>query len=61
MVKHIVRAAHTNGYVKCALLRAESEVAATVARLEADGDWKDVRVEPFVPEPRKVRKDAWAC
>lgn len=59
MVKHIVRAAHTNGYVKCALLRAEAEVAATVAGLESAGHWVNVRVEPFVPEPRKARKDAW--
>lgn len=59
MVKHIVRAAHMNGYVKCALLRAETEVAATVASLEAAGHWMNVRVEPFTPQPRKVRKDAW--
>lgn len=58
MVKHIIRAAHTNGYVKCALLRAESEVAATVARLEAAGYWTNVRVESFAPQPPKARKGA---
>lgn len=58
MVKHIVRAAHTNGYVKCALLRAESEVAATVARLEAAGHWANVRVESFEPRPTKAGNGA---
>lgn len=53
MVKHIVRAAHTNGYVKCALLRTEAEVAATVASLESAGHWVDIWVEAFVPQSRR--------
>jgi hypothetical protein len=51
----IIRAAHTNGYVKCALLRGEAEIAATVASLETAGYWLDIRVEPFVPQPRARR------
>jgi hypothetical protein len=53
----IIRAAHVNGYVKCALLRSPEEVAATVASLESAGHWLGVCVEPFVPMPRKARKE----
>lgn len=59
MVKQIVRAAHINGSVKCALLRSPEDVASTVARLESAGYWTGISVESFVPQHRNARKGAW--
>lgn len=55
MTKHIIRAAHANGYVKCALVRTEAEIAATVAGMESAGFWLNIRVEPFTPWPNGRR------
>lgn len=51
-----IAAAHTNGYVKLAMVRKGEDVPAVVATLESRGYWKDITVTPFVFERRKVAR-----
>jgi hypothetical protein len=50
-----ITAYHTNGYVKFSGVRADEDVAAFVATLEARGYWTNITVEPFVLVARKRR------
>jgi hypothetical protein len=51
----IIRANHTNGNVKIALLRQDADVASTVESLKLAGYWLAIRTEPFAPAERKRR------
>jgi hypothetical protein len=51
---HLIRATHTNGYVKCALVRATADVASAVASMTAAGYWLNITVEPFAPKTRRA-------
>jgi hypothetical protein len=58
MAKMIIRAAHTNGYVKAAFVREESEAAKLTQSLQDAGCWRDVTAEPFIPAVKKTRRAA---
>lgn len=53
-----INAAHANGYIKLAMVRADEDVAATVAQLESRGYWLNITVTDWTPVPRKHRRAA---
>lgn len=51
--KMIVRADHTNGYVKAAFGCEKSEMVERVKAMVAAGYWTNITIQPFVPMKRK--------
>lgn len=47
-----IKAAHSNGYIKIALLRTEADAPSVIASLEAAGYWNAITVAAFEPRQK---------